>query len=373
MKDAIQAYMKRVAELADHVRGNEQATKKSLIEPLFVALGYDVTDPRECVPEHREDFGQGRSAKPVDYAFLRGGVLVFLVEAKDVSKKLTGYDEQLADYFAKCSTCKVGILTNGTHWRFFSDIDHDNVMDKNPFVEWDVLSEDPPPWDFLRLLEKAQFNVELIRTFAQRKREQNLLVDELSRLLAPAPEFIRLAIENIETRNLTAGVIEGWKPVLKAAIAEWAKQQRLSTVLSDPSSSHEGPDDAASRIAVDTTPEELKAFEVVQRLLGSDRPVVYEDTGTYFKIRLPEKRTWVLCRLYNFGHPTRTPFIYVSLPLEHAQPLVQGWVIKAEGPNWTSITLKGVDDIERMSGVLQAAWDFESQQHRQGREQDTRS
>jgi len=95
MKDAISAYIRRVKELAEHVRGNEQATKKSLVEPFFSALGYDVTDPRECVPEHREDFGRTRSAKPVDYAFFRNGVPIFFVEAKEVIKKLTGYDEQL--------------------------------------------------------------------------------------------------------------------------------------------------------------------------------------------------------------------------------------------------------------------------------------
>jgi hypothetical protein len=38
MRDAIVAYVKRVRELADHVKGNEQATKKSLIEPLFTIL-----------------------------------------------------------------------------------------------------------------------------------------------------------------------------------------------------------------------------------------------------------------------------------------------------------------------------------------------
>ncbi len=35
MSDAIIAYVKRVKDLADHVKGNEQATKQSLIGPLF--------------------------------------------------------------------------------------------------------------------------------------------------------------------------------------------------------------------------------------------------------------------------------------------------------------------------------------------------
>ena len=84
MRDAVAAYVKRVRELADHVKGNEQATKKSLVEPLFTLLGYDLTDPRECVPEYREDFGKNRSVKPVDYAFFENGSSIFFVEAKEV-------------------------------------------------------------------------------------------------------------------------------------------------------------------------------------------------------------------------------------------------------------------------------------------------
>src|SRR3954447_12932216 len=119
VKELIESYIKRVRELADHVRGNEQATKQSLIGPLLTILGYDLTDPRECVPEFRADFGKERSVKPIDWAFFQGGRPVFFVEAKEVGKKLPGYDEQLGDYFAKETDVKLGILTNGVQWRFF--------------------------------------------------------------------------------------------------------------------------------------------------------------------------------------------------------------------------------------------------------------
>ena len=49
VKDALTAYVKRVGDLAEHVKGNEQATKQSIIGPLLTLLGYDLTDPREWV------------------------------------------------------------------------------------------------------------------------------------------------------------------------------------------------------------------------------------------------------------------------------------------------------------------------------------
>src|SRR5207244_3875315 len=67
--------------------------------------------------------------------------------------------------------------------------------------------------------------------FAQRQHQHNLLVNELARLLEPSAEFTRLAIANIETRNLTANVVDSWKPVVASAIGEWAKQRTLASVL----------------------------------------------------------------------------------------------------------------------------------------------
>ena len=166
----MQQYVKRVQDLAEHVRGNEQATKQSLVGPLFTLLGYDLTDPRECVPEHRVDFGPNRSVKPIDWAFFQNGRPIFFVEAKEVGKKLGSYDEQLADYFAKSPEARLGILTNGIQWRFFTDADNPNIMDKETFLRWDVLADEKPPFDFLSLLQKTQYNTQLITTFAKRKR-----------------------------------------------------------------------------------------------------------------------------------------------------------------------------------------------------------
>jgi hypothetical protein len=86
MREALQAYVKRVGELAGHVRGNEQATKPILVGPLFTILGDDLTDPRECIPEYRLDFGPNRSVKPAD----RKPVLANVINAPSRQRTLTG-------------------------------------------------------------------------------------------------------------------------------------------------------------------------------------------------------------------------------------------------------------------------------------------
>jgi predicted type IV restriction endonuclease len=350
MKEAIEAHVKRVRELSEHVRGNEQATKQSLIGPLFSLLGYDMTDPRECVPEYKADFGKDRSVKPIDWAFFQNGRPLFVVEAKEASRRLIGYDEQLADYFAKSPDIKLGILTNGLQWRFFTDVTHQNVMDREPFLRWDVTTEEAPPIDFLTLLQRSQFNPQLIRAFAEQKRNQNLLLQELSRLLEPSTEFVRLAVGNIETRKMTENVIEAWKPVLASALEQWVKQRMLSIALNPSVPSEEN----ETSPKIETTAEELEGFETVKRLLGAERPVAYEYTASYFKIHLKERYTWVMCRLY-FGR--KRPLVWLPIPQEQAEAIADNVGLSTPQAGWTCVTLNSAVELGSLGDLLRLAYD----------------
>ncbi len=220
---------RRVRELHERVKGNEQATKQALIVPFFTLLGYDVTNPQECLAEHKLDFGRGRSTKPIDWVFSVDGKFAFFVEAKESGKKIGFYTEQLADYFAKEPSVKLGILTNGIQWRFFTDSKHTNIMDREAFIKWDVLSEQEPPIELLTILHKSRFSPELVRRLVH---THNLLLAELNRHLEPSNEFIKLVTANIEDRKQTEAVIESWKPLIANAIVEWARRRLLQVDLS---------------------------------------------------------------------------------------------------------------------------------------------
>lgn len=255
MKEKLEQYVKDVKEWHEDCRGNEQATKASLIAPLFDILGYNMHDPRECKPEYRMDFGKGeRAATPVDWAFLINNAFAFFVEAKEAGAKLTRSTEQLGMYFGKqpgANGVKLGILTNGTQWQFFTDLRNENAMDPEPFLTWDVLKIDPAfPVDLLKLLtilQKSEFTAQRIKTFAANRHHQTLLVGVIDRLLKPSPEFVKLAIgtgvndsgETIVSGKITEKVIEQWKPILKDAIHEWARQHDLTIALQHPNTATE--------------------------------------------------------------------------------------------------------------------------------------
>lgn len=359
MREALAAYVNRVRDLAEHCKGNEQATKQSLIGPLFTLLGYDLTDPRQCVPEYRADFGKERSAKPIDWAFMQAGKPLFFVEAKEVGRKLVGFDEQLADYFAKAPEARLGILTNGLHWRFFTDLEHEHVMDKEPFVKWDVLGDEQPPIDFLTILQKSEYNATHLKTYAKRRQQRNLLVGEVARLLEPSTEFTKLVIANIETRNLVSAVVESWKPVVAGALNEWAKQRALSSVLESQTPAEAKPatqaataDEAATK-PIETTQAEKSAFALIQRLLGNERPIAYEDSAAYFKIHVADRKTWVMCRLQL---DRKRPIVWVPIASDKLGALPSGATVSTTGI-WSCIALDSDADIGKLSALLQTAWD----------------
>ena len=233
MKEQIEQYVKNVKERFDSCRDNEAATKAALAVPLLAVLGYDMADPNECKPEYKVDFGERRSVKPVDWAFCVDGSLAFLVEAKAVRKSIGNYDEQLGDYFAKGQpSVKLGILTTGVQWRFFTDLDCEHIMDKEPFLKWDILKDDVDP---LRVIGHPAAEPSSSRNSSRlspgRIAAKVFSSAELARLLEPSPDFVKLAIQNFEDRNLTAAVLAEWKPILCSAIHEWAKQQMVTMAL----------------------------------------------------------------------------------------------------------------------------------------------
>lgn len=352
LREQVDVYVKRVKDLAEHVKGNEQATKQSLIGPFFTMLGYDLTDPRECIPEYKADFGKDRSTKPIDWAFLHNGGFAFFVEAKEVGRKLAGFDEQLADYFAKDPNVKLGILTNGAQWRFFTDVVNPNVMDREPFAKWDIFSDEQIPFDVITLLQKSQFNAELIRAYAQRQRAQNLLVSELARLLEPANEFTKLAVANLETRNLTQPVVESWKPIVANALNEWARQRMLTAALAMPSTASAASVEPRTEQRIETTQEELDAYATIKSLLGDDSPILYEDSAAYFKIHLAERRTWVMARL-QLGR--KNPLIWVPLSSEQTLPLANGRPINTQGI-WSIISIESTAQLTDFGPLFREAY-----------------
>lgn len=61
-KDAIKQLAERVSKLKDNIQ-TEEATKNAFIMPFINALGYDVFNPLEVLPEMTCDIGMKKERK----------------------------------------------------------------------------------------------------------------------------------------------------------------------------------------------------------------------------------------------------------------------------------------------------------------------
>ena len=63
--DQLQTLAKRAKESADNLQ-NEEATKMALITPFIQALGYDIFNPAEVMPEYSADYPEIEQGDRVD-------------------------------------------------------------------------------------------------------------------------------------------------------------------------------------------------------------------------------------------------------------------------------------------------------------------
>ena len=88
--DHLQTLATRAEQLGPNLT-NEEATKMALIAPFIQALGYDIFNPAEVMPEFRADLPGINQGERVDYAILENSKPTILVEAKPFTANLTAF------------------------------------------------------------------------------------------------------------------------------------------------------------------------------------------------------------------------------------------------------------------------------------------
>jgi hypothetical protein len=129
-KDEIKQFGDRVEKLKAQI-STEEATKNAFIMPFIKALGYDVFNPLEVVPEFVADIGIKKGEK-VDYAIMKEGEPTILVECKHWSENLDPHNSQLFRYF-HTTKAKFGLLSNGIIFRFYTDLVEKTKWTKSHF------------------------------------------------------------------------------------------------------------------------------------------------------------------------------------------------------------------------------------------------
>lgn len=305
--DSLQQLAARIPSQLSHLL-TEEATKNALIMPFIQALGYNVFDPTEVIPEYTADVGTKKGEK-VDYVIKRDNKMIILWECKPVGGKLgLNHASQLYRYFS-VTEARFAVLTNGIDYQIYTDIEATNRMDEKPFFEFSMLALDAKAIEEIRKFSKAAFNLENILSTASElkytKQIQALIAKELE---APSEDFVRHFTRQVYTGTITATVKTQFIKLVGDAFREFIKgrvNQRIQSALEPVSpvgviSSVEATPQIEDEDGIETTPEEIEAFHIVRGLLSkhvAPNRIVMRDTKSYCGILLDDNNRKPICRL----------------------------------------------------------------------------
>jgi len=310
-KDNIKSLGERVANLKEQIQ-TEEATKNAFIMPFIQALGYDVFNPLEVVPEFVSDIGTKKGEK-IDYAIFQNGNPTILIECKHWAQNLNLHDGQLLRYF-HVSKAKFGLLTNGICYRFYTDLEVANKMDEKPFLEFNIDEVKDNQIDELRKFHKAFFDADSISNTASELKYTNELKQLLQQeFISPSPDFVKHFARQVYPNNISAKVLEQFTNLTKKSIQQYISElvtERLKTALKQEDEKTkeqeaiQSEQEKGEENKVNTTDEELEGFMIVKTILRQRinvSRVSYRDAQSYFAILLDDNNRRTICRLYLNG------------------------------------------------------------------------
>lgn len=311
--EELNAVASKAEEHLDHLE-TEEATKNTLVLPFIRALGYDVFNPKEVVPEYTADVGIKKGEK-VDYAIIIEDDSVMLFECKVAGADLsTDHASQLYRYFS-VTGARIGVLTNGVSYRFFSDLEEENKMDERPFLEVNLLEVSENQVEELKQLRKSSFDLDEMLSTAHdlkyRKALRQYLEDQW---VDPDDEFVRFLTKQVYDGRITKKVRSQFRGIVRKALHQLVSDKvsgRLKSALMEEEaasaeqrdSEEEGLPEGVVKKEGDivTTEEEMEGYRIVRAIMREvvdvDR-VAPRDVKTYFGVLLDDNNRQPICRLH---------------------------------------------------------------------------
>lgn len=373
--DTLSRHAEQVRNRLPHIKG-EEATKQALIIPLLQLLGYDVFDPREVKPEYTADFAVKRAGQleKIDYAICNDGVPVLFVECKAHDQPLEDHAGQLARYFNATPSVRIAVIVNGVRMRVYTDLQQPNVMDRNPWLEIDLLNPKPVEVDALHRLRKSEYAAEAVVALAEEMVYYSAMVGYIAQQFRePSEGFVRhVAGEVLPSTRMTKGLVERLSPTLKKAIQTAILEnvaKSFTAQAADPAptvtESESQPLDqsevATGGDGIETTAEELWCFEQILswiRDVHPDAAVAYRDSKSHFTIHQNNVRKWFV----RLG--VQKPPFWVSFRHVHPEDLkllAPGLQAVSPGSAGDSrVLINSVRDLPILRSAIIASYDREA-------------
>ena len=282
---------------------DESNTRESLIRPFFEILGYQFLN------DYQNEFVadmNGRKSRKVDMAFLFGNQTPsMIVECKRANISLNDkHFRQLNEYAIDLSSVKVGVVTNGINYDFYTK--SGNSLNPKPFFSFDITDYDLSDIDNLSLFEKGNLNFDNILEEAEEVYFLDKFDDALYNVLKnPSNNLIKEIYQLMGGKRASPRINAKIKGLINYISIRNVSDKMLENVSSN------------SANGIITTDEEIKFFNIVKTILGLSNKfknteldrVSYKDYKNFFAIQVDDSR---LKKIAVLKYKSRKPIIQIN-------------------------------------------------------------
>ena len=272
---------------------NEAQTRMYLIEPLLEMLGYSRIDERDMLTEINAGWGQKNDKADLGL-IIKGKDPEIIIECKKFGKKLTDKEaSQLNSYFINTKNSKIGILTNGSEWRFdtINEIEKESKLFQIPFLVIDFSEIDESKIELFAQFHKNETDIKVIVEEAQDFFFLQGFNDALTEeLLNPSDDFVKAVFSRMAGKRMNDNI----KDKLRSLINSSSIQQALPKLIEEESKSGN---------MIITTGEELKIYHSVKTIIINSikkidfSRISYRDQKNSFNILIDDNQRKIIAKI----------------------------------------------------------------------------
>ncbi|EHK4067794.1 endonuclease [Listeria monocytogenes] len=306
-KNSLNIIIERLETIKRTIK-TEEATKITLVLPFFQALNYDIFNPQEFVPDYTAD-SDIIIGETVDYAIMKDGNPTILINVKPIDKSLQKHDSQLFSSFGTSNT-KIGILTNGDEYLFFTDLDEPNKMDSAPFLSFCLSTIEEKQISELSKFHKDNFNMNsILKATLDLKHMERIRYFLHSEFNSPSKESISFILNSFYTGRKKHSVIKRFSPMIKQSMHQFITDEvnnKLNTALNSSILQNKvtdvtKKDSKLSNDDVVVIKEKIAACTITKLILKDSidlNRLSYKDNKSHFSVQIDTNNRKWLFRLY---------------------------------------------------------------------------
>ena len=245
---------------------DETQTRDFLIEPFFELLNYNKMD--DYLHEYIADM-ENKRGRRVDMAISFGkSEPLILVECKKATSNLSdNHFRQLNEYCLYTESAKIGIITNGIKYDFYTRSNLNNViLNETPFFSFDITDYNDSDLEKLALFYRPTFDLNEVLNEAQDVYFLENFDEAFYKTLSnPDTDLIKIIYKKMNGKRLTENVSKQIYNLINSTSIKGVLDRIVKKEILE------------SNSGIITTSEEIKAYNVIKTILAMSSKIKNND------------------------------------------------------------------------------------------------